>query len=162
VFKLSACLLLSFISFGQKTEKEIRSYFEKNSSLDRIEGVWSVAITQEFYHFDTLYDVKTLPGTQNVAVLRENITFVAYYLKGEPYNLEFTTTDVNGVYMYRNFYPLISDYSKKQAVICTHGKMQYTYDLPEEYVVKICGDKYIPNTRIVNVMKWEKVMPAEK
>jgi len=151
--------LLSITGYGQPTEKSLRSYLENTTELNPIEGIWKVLTTREFYHFDTLYNVQQSSDTQLVAIIKTNSGFTAYYLSGDSFNLEFTNTDVKGVYMYRNYYPLIPDYSKKQAVICTHGKMEYTYDLPEEYVMKICGKEYQPNTRVVNILNWKKIYP---
>ncbi len=157
---LCAFALLSIFGNGQQSEKSLRSYFETTQNLDPIEGIWKVVTTREFYHYDTLYNVQQMTDTELVAIIKSNSGFSAYYMKGETFNLEFTTTDVKGVYMYRNFYPLLSDYSKKQAIICTHNKMELTHDLPEEYVINICGNEYRPNTRVVNILKWKKSFPA--
>lgn len=129
--------------------------------LNPIEGIWKVEIKREFYHYDTLYNVQNISDAEKVAIMKNDDGYAAYLMNGENFNLEFTTTDVKGVYMYRNFYPLTSEYSKKQAVICMRGKMEYTYDLPEEYVIKICGEDYKPNTRIVNVHSWIKMTPSQ-
>jgi hypothetical protein len=162
LLSISLVIFLSLFSNGQQpTEKSLRAYFEKADSLSPIEGIWNLETSREFYHYDTLYDVKNLTGPEEVAIIKESTDFAAYSIKGEKLNLVFTTTDVKGVYMYQNYYPLLSDFSKKQAVICTHGKMEYTYDLPEEYAIKECGENYQPNTRVVNVLKWNKVFPNQ-
>jgi hypothetical protein len=157
---LTVCLLASTLAVGQTPDrKNLRTYLESNN-LNPIEGIWNTEISQEFYHYDTLYDVKNLGDTGKVYIVADNDRFVAYFPDGESYNIEFTTTDVKGVYMYRVYYPLISNYSKKQAVICTHGKMDCTYDLPTEYAIKVCGEDYQPDTRVVYVMKWKKIFPV--
>lgn len=162
ILYLCGVAFLSFYSYGQQTEKSIQSYFSTALSLNPIEGIWKVEITREFYHYDTLYDVQHFADSQKVAILNANDQFTAYLVNGESYDIEFSTTDVKGVYMYQNFYPLMSEYSKKQAVICMRGKMEYTYDLPEKYVAKICGEKSQHNTRVVNILSWNKISPENK
>jgi hypothetical protein len=154
-------VLVSFLSSGQPaTGNSVHEYLEKTKDLNPIEGIWKLQITREFYHSDTLYEIKQIADSDQVSIIKTGTEFTAYYLKGDSFNLDFTTTDVKGVYMYRNFYPLTADYSKKQAVICTHGKMEFTYDLPIEYAIKYCGENYQPNTRVVHFLKWKKVFPA--
>jgi hypothetical protein len=165
---LTTCLFVLFslvVKAQTGPPKNIKDYIEKTSDLDPIEGIWLLEIKQEFYHFDTLYNVKDESDTSRIAIVKNGHGFTAYYIKDKNMTLEyaaleFTTTDVSGVYMYSM---LSNDPpAKKHAVICTHGKMEYTYDLPEEDVIKYLGTDYRPNTRIVNILKWKKIFPDSK
>ena len=74
--KLSVLLLLfiSFYSKGQTltSEESYRNYFVSHKdSIDPIEGIWSVSTTQEFYRYDTLYDVRKYPKAAKVAVMKK-------------------------------------------------------------------------------------------
>lgn len=161
---LSLLILLSFNLHGQTsevTDSTFLKYIQNNDSLNAIEGIWRIEITQEYYHFDTLYDVSISEIINPVVIIKKDNSYQAFYLKGDSFNVEFLPTDVKGVYLYRNYFPLTSDYSDKQAVISTHGEMQYTYDLPVEYAKQKFAGKYVANTRIVNVLKWKKVFPLQ-
>lgn len=135
-----------------------RNYFATHKdSLDPIEGVWKVTTTQEFYRYDTLYDVVKFPKPLMVAVIRKDTIFNSYNLEGASYDVEFQPTDVEGVYLYRNYFPITNQYSKAQAVITQEGVMQYTYDFPDEYLRLKLADTYETGTRVVNIIKWVKV-----
>src|SRR5262245_4722347 len=95
------CLLIFSNARSQRltTEDMYKEYFTKHQdSLDPIEGIWSVNTTQEFYRYDTLYDVIHLKQAAKVAVIRKEDKYESYNLTGESYEVEFFTTDAKGVY----------------------------------------------------------------
>ncbi|HNS12773.1 MAG TPA: hypothetical protein PKM97_09190 [Bacteroidia bacterium] len=143
-------------------ESSFKSYFsEKKDSLDPIEGIWLVSSTQEFYRYDTLYNVDKYPRAAKVAIVHNGKFYDSYNLTGESYDVSFYLTDVKGVYLYKNYFRSTNEYSNTQAVISTAGVMQYTYEFPDEYLRKQFGDSYEVGTRVVNLLTWKKTFPED-
>ncbi|HQW00179.1 MAG TPA: hypothetical protein PLZ91_07630 [Bacteroidia bacterium] len=158
-------LLISFYSKGQTltSEESYRNYFVANKdSIDPIEGIWSVSTTQEFYRYDTLYDVRKYPKAAKVAVMKKDDKYESYNLTGESYDVQFLPTDVIGVYLYKNYFPEIQQYSKAKAIISKGSEMEYTYDFPDDFLRIKFGDTYEEGTRVVNILKWSKSFPENK
>lgn len=163
------CLLFLFLlitlrssSQSPDSEESFREYFRTHADhLDQIEGIWTVSTTQEFYRYDTLYDVKKYPKGAKVAVMRKDNMYDSYNLIGTSYDVEFEQTDVRMVYLYRSYFPETKGYSKTQAVISKAGEMEYTYDFPEDYLRIKLGDSFEEGTRVVNILKWTKVFPEK-
>lgn len=153
--------LLTIVVCGQSiqiTEDSLQKYFNTNKeNRDPIEGLWDVVSTHEYYRFDTLYDVVKQPNATKVVVLKKENKCQTFYLSGESFDVEFSTTDVKGVYLYRNFFFLSNQYSESHAVINKSGIIEYTYDLPEGDIRIKSGNKYKQGMRVVNVLKWTKV-----
>ena len=165
-----SCWLLVFLfisshSFGQLLEysEEIfkKEFIENLENLDQIEGVWNISSTQETYHFDTLFDVQQSKQPLKIAIIKQKDKFFSYQMSGELFEAEFNSTDVKGVYLYRNYFPNISQYSKSQAVICKAGQMEYTYDFPKEYLLEKMNKQYSEGLRMVNILKWSKAFPSK-
>ncbi len=155
-------LCIPELSFSQEalSEEEFRTYFIKaGDSLDPIEGIWNVSTIQEFYRYDTLYNIDKYPRAAKVVIRKKGDLYESFNLSGEPYDVNFFETDVKGVYLYRNFFRNTGEYSNTQAVISTAGIMQYTYELPENYLRSQLGDSYEEGTRVVNQLTWKKVFP---
>ncbi len=160
-------ILLLFISVqvsGQAalSEEGFKTYFIKSKdSLDAIEGIWNVSTTQEFYRYDTLYDIRKYPKAAKVAIIKKEGKYESYNLTGESYDVQFSATDVKGVYLYRNYFPEIKQYSKAQAIISRGTEMEYTYDFPDDFIRIKFGETYEEGTRVVNILKWNKVYPTK-
>lgn len=166
-FSFGILLLLLFASplLAQKLTSEdlFKEYFTKQAdSLDPIEGIWNVSTTQEFYNYDTLYDIQKFPKAAKVAVMKKDNKYESFNLTGESYDVQFSVTDVKGVYLYRNFFPETNEYSKTSAVISKAGEMEYTYEFPDDYLRAKFADSYEDGTRVVNILKWTKVFPESK
>lgn len=151
-------------SVAQKlnSESAFREYFESHKdSLDAIEGIWTVSSTQEFYRYDTLYNVDKYPRAAKVAIMRSGSFYDSFNLTGDSYDVSFFTTDVKGVYLYKNFFRITNEYSKAQAVISTSGIMQYTYEFPDGYLKLKFAESYEEGTRVVNQLTWKKIFPED-
>lgn len=162
---LTLLFLLSSVVTAQKLTSEalFKEYFIKQTdSLDPIEGIWNVSTTQEFYNYDTLYDVQNFPKAAKIAVMKKDNKYESFNLTGESYDVQFSETDVKGVYLYRNFFPETNEYSKTSAVISKAGEMEYTYEFPGDYLRVKFADSYEEGTRVVNILKWTKVFPETK
>jgi hypothetical protein len=137
----------------------INDYFKTNrENLNDIEGVWKVVISGEIYNNDTLSETIDEQDT-TIAIIENEQKYLSFNLSGQPFDVEFTGTDVNGVYLYSNFMPEINEHSKVQAVINNSGSLEFTFDYPEEYLKKTMGDKFSEGIRIVKTFKWEKLFP---
>lgn len=158
-------LTCTLASHAQKltSEELFKDYFMKHTdSLDQIEGIWSVATTQEYYRYDTLYDVQKYPRAAKVAVMKKEGKFESFNLTGESYDVQFSTTDVRGVYLYRNYFRETNEYSKTSAVISKAGEMEYTYEFPDDYLRAKLTDSYEEGTRVVNILKWTRSFPEPR
>lgn len=145
------------------SEELFKEYFTSQSdSLDPIEGIWTVSTTQEFYNYDTLYDIQKFPKAAKVAVMKKENKYESFNLTGDSYDVQFSITDVKGVYLYRNFFRETNEYSKTSAVISKAGEMEYTYEFPGDYLRVKFADSYEEGTRVVNILKWTKVFPETK
>ncbi|MFM7216892.1 MAG: hypothetical protein ACKO1U_02600 [Bacteroidota bacterium] len=157
-----ALLLPSLAAFSQKQKAEAGFKAEldqRADSLDPIEGIWNVSSIQEFYRYDTLYDVARYPKAARVAVIKRDGKFRSYDMSGAAYEVEFSFTDVKGVYLYRNFFKETQEYSKAQAVISREGEMEYTYDFPDNYLRAHFLDTYEEGTRVTNQLQWVRSYP---
>jgi hypothetical protein len=142
------------------TELMFQEYFSKHlDSLDEIEGIWLVSSTQEFYRYDTMYDVIRLPKAAKVAVMKKEGGYESYNLTGESYDVQFITTDVKGVYFYTISFPETQEHSKTDAVISKEGSMEYKYEFPEKYLQYKLAETYEEGTRVTNEVKWTKIFP---
>ncbi|CAN5461009.1 hypothetical protein BH11BAC1_BH11BAC1_01730 [soil metagenome] len=142
------------------TEDLFREYFSNHlDSLDEIEGIWLVSTTQEFYRYDTMYDVIKLPKAAKVAVMKKDGKYESYNLTGESYDVEFTTTEVKGVYFYTISFPETQERSKTDAVISKQGGMEYKYEFPDKYLQFKLADTYEEGTHVTNETKWTKIFP---
>lgn len=152
-------------AFSQQTphsEEQFKNYFHQHTdSLNPIEGIWRVTTTQEYYRNDTLYEVDKIPKSVRVAIVKKEGKYESYNLNGESYDVQFASTDVNGVYFYKNFFRETGEYSKANAVISKAGEMEYSYDFPINYLQKKLGDSYEEGTRVVNITKWVKIFPEK-
>lgn len=159
---LVGLLSLPFLVTAQKGAKEddyIRKLDARKDSLNAIEGIWSVSNTQQFYRYDTLYDEVRYSKAARVAVLWVDGKYKSFDMEGNPYEVEFSTTDVKGVYLYRNYFKETDEYSKAQAVISRAGEMEYAYDFPDNYLRLRFSDSYEEGTRVSNVLTWTRVYP---
>jgi len=154
------------VLFGAKaqrltTEDMFKEYFTLHKdSLDQIEGIWSVSTTQEFYRYDTLYDVIKLPKAAKVAVMKKDSDkYESYNLTGESYEVQFFSTQEKGVYFFTITFPETQEHSKTDAVISKEGSMEYKYEFPEKYLRFKLADTYEEGTFVTNEAKWTKVFP---
>lgn len=160
-------LVLTSTAFAQNKDAEtvFRAHLDSTQKpLDDIEGIWSVSNVQEYYRYDTLYDVVKYPKAAKVAVLRKDDgKYKSFDMNGDPYEVEFVPTDVKGVYLYRNYYKETNEFSKARAVISRSGEMEYTYDFPDNYLRAHFADTYEDGTRVANQLIWTRIYPpAEK
>lgn len=158
-------MALAFGASAQKftTEYMFQEYFSKHlDSLDDIEGIWLVSTSQEFYRYDTLYDVIKLPKAAKVAVMKKSGKYESYNLTGESYDVEFSVTDVKGVYFYTISFPETQEHSKTDAVISKDGSMEYKYEFPDKYLQFKLADTYEEGTHVTNEVKWTKIFPENK
>ena len=155
-------LMFSLAASAQKftTENMFQEYFSKHlDSLDEIEGIWLVSTTQEFYRYDTMYDVIKLPKAAKVSVMKKDGKYESFNLTGESYDVEFTVTEVKGVYFYTISFPETQEHSKTDAVISKDGSMEYKYEFPDKYLQFKLADTYEEGTHVTNEVKWTKIFP---
>ena len=144
------------------SEDSFKKYFEKRiDSLDQLEGIWSVSTIQQFYRYDTLYDVVKYPKGARVAIMKKGDHYDSFNLTGESYNVEFVQSDVAGVYVYKNYFKETDSYSKASAVISKNGKMEFSYEFPENYLRFKFSDSYEEGTKVINNTSWTRVFPEE-
>ena len=145
------------------SEQSFRIYFQNHKdSLDELEGIWTVATIQEFFRYDTLYDVMKYPKPVRVAIMNKGDHYDTFVLTGEPYHVEFRASDVKGVYVYKNFYKETDSFSRANATITKGGKMQISYEFPEKYLRYKFSDSYEEGTRVINNTSWQRVFPDAK
>lgn len=153
----------SFSQEPMRSEEQFRNYFQtRSANLDQIEGIWNVKTTREYYRYDTLYEVEKIPKSVKVAILKKDDKYESFDLAGESYDVQFTQTDIAGVYFYKNYFRETKEYSKAEAVINKAGAMEYSYDFPDNYLKIKLGDSYEEGTRVVNKTRWEKIFPEKK
>ncbi len=157
-FLITALVFVALTVSAQmfKSESDFRKYFiEKGDSLDAVEGLWKVNTVQQFYAYDTLYDSKSF--AQTVALLKQDSLFLSYDMKGAAFNATFSKTDVNKVYLFKILLKEIDRYTKTNAVISAGNSMEYSYELPEEYLHLIFKDSFEKGDRVVNKVSWTKI-----
>jgi len=151
------------VSQTMTSEQSFRLYFQDHKdSLDELEGIWSVSTIQEFFRYDTLYDVMKYPKAVRVAIMNKGDHYDTFVLTGEPYHVEFRASDMKGVYVYKNYYKETDSYSRANATITKGGKMQISYEFPEKYLRYKFSDSYEDGTRVINNTSWQRVYPELK
>ena len=158
-------LLISTAGFSQspKSESDFKNYFDKHlDSLDQLEGIWEITTIQQFYRYDTLYDVIKYPKGSRMAIVKNGIKYESTNLDGQPIDVQFSTSDVAGVYMYKNYYKETDSYSKASAAISKNGRMEFAYEFPEKYLRFKLEDSYEEGTRVMNNTSWVRVYPVKK
>ena len=141
-----------------KSEGDFKKYFtEHSASLTPIEGLWSVNTSQEFFNYDTLYDEKSF--SQVVAVVKKDSSFVSYDMKGVPYNVFFSNTEVAKVYLFKIYLKEINEYTKADAVISAGSMIEYKYEFPESYLRLVLKGSFERGDRVINKVKWSKTFP---
>ena len=155
-------ILLYQASIGQTTKPvkdTLENYFkEHKDSLDQLEGYWDVSAIQEHYNHDTLSDVERSQGPIRILIIRADKKFNSFDLNGKSFDVEFSSTDVKGVYLYQNYFPQINQHSSPQVVIYKASQIEYTYDYPKEWLQDKLGNKFKEGMRVVNVLKWTKIL----
>jgi hypothetical protein len=153
--------LLPSVAFAQNlTEDEARKKLEaRGDSLDPIEGIWVISTIQQFYRYDTLYDVIKYPKGAKVAVIKDGEHFVSYNLSGDAAEIRFTLSDVPGVYVYKNHFRETDSDSKVSGVICRNGRMEIVYEFPEKYLRYKLQESFEEGTRVVNNTSWVRTYP---
>ena len=102
----------------KQTEDSLKNYFNSiKDKTDPIEGLWEVVSVEEYYHFDTLYNVVKTIKPSKVAIIKKEDTCRVFNLSGELFNIEFVSTDVKNVYLYRIYFSGIKKYSEAWAII---------------------------------------------
>ena len=156
------CIYGSVLAQKPDSEEAFREYFTaQGNNLNPIEGIWMVSTIQEFYRYDTLYNVNKYPRAAQVAIIHTGEFYSTFNMAGDPYDVSFYNTDVKGVYLYKNYFRSTQEYSNTQAVISKAGEMQYTYEFPEIYLYLQFGDSFEEGTRVVNLVSWKKLFPEE-
>jgi hypothetical protein len=145
-----------------KSEASFKEYFIQHAqTLNPIEGIWQVSTKQYYYKYDTLYDVIEAKKAARVAIIEKEGKFQSYIITGEAYIVEFTKTDVDGVYFYRNYFRETDEYSKTDAVISKHGHMEYKYEIPERLTRLRMEDLFEEGVHVLNEVQWTKAFPAD-
>ena len=149
-------------ALAQMSEEAFKKRLEsRGDSLDPIEGIWVISTIQQFYRYDTLYDVAKYPKGARVGIIKEGDHFVSYNLSGQATDVQFNSTDVGGVYIYKNHFIETDSYSKVSGVICKGGKMEIVYEFPETYLRYKFQDSYEEGTRVLNNTSWVRTYPDE-
>jgi hypothetical protein len=161
VFVVCACNTYAQQPFHD--EASFRRYIQsRQDSLDIIEGIWNINTTQQFFRYDTMYDEIKYHKAAKVAVVKRGEKYESVDLSGEANNVEFTKTEVSGVYYYRNYFKETGSYSKADALISKKGEMSFSYEFPTEYLKFKLGDSYETGTRVINKCIWTKIFPEKK
>jgi hypothetical protein len=142
----------------KQTEDSLKNYFNSiKDKTDPIEGFWEVASVEEYYHYDTLYNVVKTSKPSRVAIIKKEDTCHVFNLSGELFNVEFVSTDVKNVYLYRIYFSGIKKHSEAQAIINKSGSMEATYEIPVSDNTNEADNTIKKDMRKVMVSKWTKI-----
>lgn len=142
----------------QQTEDSLKNYFNSiKDKIDSIEGLWEVVSVEEYYHFDTLYNVVNTIKPARVAIIKKEDTCRVFNLSGESFNVEFVLTDVKNVYLYRIYFSGIKKFSEAQAIINKSGILEATYEIPAMNYSNETEKSIKEGLRRVMVSKWTKI-----
>ena len=128
-------MLLYQASIGQTTKPvkdTLENYFkEHKDSLDQLEGYWDVSAIQEHYNHDTLSDVERGQGPIKILIIRADKKFNSFDPNGKSFDVEFSPTDVKGVYLYENYFPQINQHSSPQVSFTKQAKLSTRTTIPK-------------------------------
>ncbi len=164
IFLLS---LISFNSYTQclETEDAYKDFYNKNiSTLDPIEGVWSVSRSVKLYNLNNeLVDSKFDPQAGKDAIIRVGDKFIVCPIEKDNTNSEvlFSKTAISGVYLYQRIFHNTSSIAKADAVISSGGLLEYSYEMPIQEIKRVMGnDRASVVSSLIMEIKMIKLFPS--
>lgn len=166
------------ISQPFNTQTKWEQYFNENSSsLDPIEGIWTVNFTLKIYFNDSLQQ-KTNQNTAKWAIVKKEKKFLACSLDGESKSsiVSFTESTGNGLYIYEKIDQVNKIKYSANAFLTNRTILEYgyevTYDDKRKSFIEIIKkqdkkidsstlEKYLAAVKIIEEFKWVKLLPIK-
>lgn len=159
------------VSQNLKAEEDFKKYFRDNiSSLDPIEGIWSISQVWETYHFNSLINSRNAREDERMAIMSSGNYYIAYYysvkgLHGDNEEIRFTKTNSNKLYIVEHFYdkvkktdPNVSAY----AMLTDNSLLQWSsdkYPTYDKFLFYKEGKTNIDDYKFIETHKGVKIFP---
>jgi len=170
--KTISLLIIGILSFLQisgqclNSETEFRDFYKKNlSSLDPIEGIWSITQTVKAYDQNNrLVDGLTESQSSLVAVVKKDTYYSVCKLENiiTETSIKLYKTAISGIYLYNSPSKEKTWTAKANAVLTLNSLLELSYDVPIDLLKKqLPSNKNFPWGKIINEEKWIKIFPSE-
>ena len=140
------------------------TYFEKNfSTLDPIEGFWSVSFSSKLYLNGDLKRGEHKSQAKDWAIIKDGSSFRVCDIYGEnkiDWIAEFTATVNPNIYLYKKSHE--NEITTANAVMTSIGLLEYSYEVGQKELSKIWTDKYQNGLREFREFKWIKTYPTQE
>lgn len=140
------------------------TYFEKHiSTLDPIEGFWSVSLSSKLYLNGELVNSYNKTQVTNWAIIKDGSSFRVCDIYGEnktDWITEFTATVNPNIYLYKKSNE--GEITTANAVMTSIGLLEYSYEVGQEELSKLWKDKYQNGLREFREFKWIKTYPTQE
>jgi S1-C subfamily serine protease len=140
------------------------TYFEKNiSTLDPIEGFWSVSVNSKLYLNGELQRSDNKSQVKDWAIIKDGSSFRVCDIYGEnkiDWITEFTATVNPNIYLYKKSNE--NEITTANAVMTSVGLLEYSYEVGQKELSKIWKDKYQNGLREFREFKWIKTYPTQE
>lgn len=138
------------------------TYYEKNiSTLDPLEGFWSVTINFKLYLNGELVDNNTKSQAKDWAIIRDGSSLKVCDIYGENSTdqvIEFTPTVNPNIYLYKR--KLVGEVTLANAVMVSIGLLEYSYEPGLNELKTIWKEKYQTGLKEYREFKWIKTYPT--
>lgn len=154
-------------TFGQclDSEQAFKEYYKKNiSTIDPIEGIWSISTGVKYYDQNNQLNTGNLPQVSTVAVIKINDYYFTCNSDGgskSKSDTKFYKTASPDIYLCNIYYKESYSTSKANAVLSGNSLLMFTYEIPVEVMKQNMGNKYVSGMKIVCEDKWIKMFPTE-
>lgn len=171
-FTLFLIALAPLVALSQpfSTQSQWETYFKgKIQDLDPIEGIWSNSNTTKVYNsYNNLIDTKYNPQVGTYAIYKSNGKYIAYQIgydtDNEVFQMSFSKTASDGVYLMENYYKKSYATAKANAILTGFGLLEFSYELPTNELkrrVRENGGSWVNGISMTYEQQWIKVFPTK-
>ncbi len=143
-----------------------QAYFDKQETLNPIEGIWSMSYRTELQNFrGKLIAEEDHPHVAQLVIVSEaNGMYGIYNLEGKPdyFDLIFESTAMPGQYLFTCQYPDSKTKASATAVFGEDGSLIFDYEKPEGQLEFELGRSFVNGMKALFEHQWVKMYPARK
>jgi len=160
---IATILVLQTSGQGLNSEQEFKEYYRKNiSTIDPIEGIWSVSFTVKNIYQNEVIQSENTPQSETVAVIKKNDYYSTFNTDGSSFDsdIKFYKTATFGIYLFNTYFKKSNSTAKGNAILTGNGLLEFASKMPDKEIKSRIG-RNIPGTSIVTEYQWIKVFPTE-
>jgi S1-C subfamily serine protease len=147
------------------SENAFKDYFKSHiSSLDQIEGIWSVSADQELFdEYKQLRAHQDNPQAGFHTIIKKDDYYIVCQnsTSSTSSNMRFYRAANPTIYLFSQDFPQSRTVGKANAVLSNNGVLEFSIEIPDREVRKAMGNSYISGMSCVLKETWIKTYPTE-